>query len=70
LENNSKDEIQMPDLNWEAYMHPDFPWSDRQKWINNQKAVQYWMNNKNGTVRELNRIRLEEEAKTENIKTY
>jgi hypothetical protein len=70
LENNSKDEIQMPDLNWEAYMHPDFPWSDRQKWINNQKAVQYWMNNKNGTVRELNRIRLEEEAKTENVKTY
>ena len=70
MENNpqlSEDEME---LKWEPWMHPEFPWNDREKWINNQKAVQFWMNNKNGTIRELNRIRLEEESKTDNVKTY
>ena len=58
------------ELKWEPWMHPEFPWNDKEKWINNQKAVQFWMNNKNGTIRELNRIRLEEESKTDNVKTY
>ena len=53
-------------LKWEEYMHPEFPWNNRKLWINNPKAVQYWMNTKNGSVKELNRIKSEEE----NIKTY
>jgi len=53
-------------LIWEQYMHPDFPWHKKNLWINNQKAVQYWLNNKGGTVKELSKIQ-EEEA---NTKTY
>ena len=54
------------DLRWENYMHPDFPWNNRKLWINNTKAVNYWLNNKKGNIRELNRIRNEED----NIKYY
>jgi hypothetical protein len=53
-------------LKWEEYMHPDFPWNKRNLWINNQKAVQYWLNTKGGSYKELNKIRTEEE----NTKTY
>jgi len=70
VENNDEDDDSDLELKWESWMHPDFPWDDRQKWINNQKAVQYWLNNKNGSIRELNRIRLDEESKTDNVKTY
>ena len=70
VENNYEDDDSELELKWESWMHPDFPWDDRQKWINNQKAVQYWLNNKNGSIRELNRIRLDEESKTDNVKTY
>jgi len=70
VENNYEDDDSDLELKWEPWMHPDFPWDDRQKWINNQKAVQYWLNNKNGSIRELNRIRLDEESKTDNVKTY
>jgi hypothetical protein len=47
-------------------MHPDFPWQKRSSWINNTKAVQYWLSTKKGSVRELVKIKNEEE----NIKTY
>jgi hypothetical protein len=53
-------------LKWEEFMHPDFPWNNTKLWINNSKAVQYWMSNKNGTVRELNRIK----SQDDNIKIY
>jgi hypothetical protein len=59
-------EEKMPELKWEEYMHPDFPWNNRKMWINNPKAVNYWMSNRGGTVRDLAKIRNEEE----NIKTY
>jgi hypothetical protein len=52
-------------LNWEPFMHPDFPWNKKELWINNQKAVQYWLNNK-GSAKDLQRIRREDD----NIKTY
>jgi len=66
VENSSETEESELNLKWENYMHPDFPWHNRKMWINNSKAVQYWMSNKNGTIRELNRIKSEEE----NVKTY
>jgi hypothetical protein len=59
-------EEETPNLQWEAYMHPDFPWNNRKLWINNPKAVNYWLNTKKGNVRELANIRSEEE----NTKTY
>ena len=59
-------EERVPDLKWEEYMHPDFPWAKKSLWINNPKAVQYWINTKNGTPKELNRLRQEEE----DTKTY
>lgn len=56
----------MAELIWEPYMHPDFPWQKRNLWINNQKAVQYWLKNKGGSEKELSRIKRDEQ----NIKTY
>jgi len=53
-------------LKWESYMHPEFPWNNKKLWINNPKAVNYWMSNKGGTPRELSKFRNEEE----NVKTY
>jgi hypothetical protein len=53
-------------LKWEEYMHPDFPWNKRNLWINNSKAVNYWLSTKGGNVRELSRLRSE----ADNIKTY
>jgi glucose dehydrogenase len=53
-------------LKWEEWMHPEFPWQNRKLWINNAKAVNYWLASKGGTVRELSRLRSE----NENIKTY
>jgi hypothetical protein len=47
-------------------MHPDFPWNKKNLWINNPKAVQYWINTKKGSVKELSQIRTE----LENTKTY
>ena len=59
-------EEKIPDLKWEEYMHPEFPWNKRNLWINNPKAVNYWLSTKGGNVRELSRLRSEDE----NIKTY
>jgi hypothetical protein len=59
-------EEKLPDLKWEEYMHPEFPWQNRKLWINNPKAVNYWLSTKGGNVRELSRLRSEDE----NIKTY
>ena len=59
-------EEKLPELKWEEYMHPEFPWNNRKLWINNPKAVNYWLSTKGGNVRDLARIRNEEE----NIKTY
>jgi hypothetical protein len=53
-------------LKWEEWMHPEFPWHNRKLWINNAKAVNYWLSSKGGTVRELSRLRSE----GDNIKTY
>ena len=64
--NSGTIEEKMPELKWEEYMHPDFPWNNRKLWINNPKAVNYWMSNRGGTPRDLAKIRNEEE----NIKTY
>ncbi len=64
--NNQIIEEESLNLKWEEYMHPDFPWNNRKLWINNPKAVNYWMSNRGGTPRDLQKIRNEEE----NIKTY
>lgn len=53
-------------LKWEDYMHPDFPWAKRNLWINNPKAVNFWLASKNGTIRDLAKMRNEED----NTKTY
>jgi cell division protein FtsL len=53
-------------LQWEEYMHPEFPWNNRKLWINNPKAVNYWLSTKGGTPKTLAKIRNEEE----NVKTY
>jgi hypothetical protein len=64
--NDKINETNSLDLKWEEYMHPEFPWHDRKMWINNAKAVNYWLSNRGGNVRELSRLRNEQD----NIKTY
>ena len=66
VENNPQEEEQLPTLKWEDYMHPDFPWSKKQLWINNPKAVQYWINTKKGSEKEYTKI-INEQG---NTKTY
>lgn len=64
---NVKDGEEEPlNLKWEDYMHPDFPWAKRNLWINNPKAVNFWLASKNGTIRDLAKMRNEED----NTKTY
>jgi hypothetical protein len=62
----SQQEQQLPNLQWEEYMHPEFPWNKKNLWINNPKAVQYWINTQKGSVKELSKFRTE----LENTKTY
>jgi hypothetical protein len=66
VENNLQKQQTEPNLKWEEYMHPEFPWRNRKLWINNPKAVNYWLSTKGGNVRDLSRFRNEEE----NIKKY
>jgi len=66
VENSPKEEEELPNLKWEEYMHPEFPWNNRKLWINNPKAVNYWLNTKKGSIRDLAKFRSEDE----NIKTY
>lgn len=66
-DSNNENETDTPlNLKWEEYMHPEFPWNNKKLWINNSKAVNYWLSSRGGSVRDLARIRNEEE----NIKTY
>lgn len=44
-------------LKWEEWLHPDFPWDKFNMWINNPKAVQYWIKSKGGSVKELSKIK-------------
>jgi hypothetical protein len=66
VENTSQEAEQLSNLVWEEFMHPEFPWDNRKLWINNTKAVNYWINTKGGSVRELNKIKND----NDNIKTY
>ena len=66
VENNPQPEQSPPNLKWEEFMHPDFPWNNKKLWINNPKAVNFWLNTKGGTPRDLAKMRNEEE----NVKTY
>ena len=66
VENTPQEEEKIPNLQWEEYMHPDFPWSKKNLWINNPKAVQYWISTKRGTEKDYSKMLNEEE----NTKTY
>ena len=66
VENNPQETEQLPNLQWEEFMHPDFPWAKKQLWINNPKAVQYWISTKKVTEKDYSKMLNEEE----NTKTY
>jgi len=70
VENILQKEEQLPNLQWEEYMHPEFPWAKKALWINNPKAVNYWISNKGGSRREADKYAKEEKDRKENIKTY
>ncbi len=70
VENTQQTTSETPDLKWEEYMHPDFPWGNRSLWINNPKAVNYWISTKGGSRREADRYAKEERDRLENTKTY
>jgi cell division protein FtsL len=62
----TQQEEDLPKLQWEEFMHPEFNWNNKKLWINNPRAVNFWLNSKGGSARELNKIKNEED----NIKTY
>lgn len=39
------------------YLHPWFDWSKRERWINNRKAIDYWLKFRGGTRRALEEIK-------------
>jgi hypothetical protein len=40
----------------EEWLNSDFDWSNKQLWINNPKAVNFWVQNRGGSRRELGKI--------------
>ena len=70
VEKNQQNEEELPDLKWEEYMHPEFPWVKKALWINNPKAVNYWISTKGGSRREADKYAKEERDREENVKTY
>ena len=51
------------------YQHPWFDWSKRERWINDRKAINYWITNRGGSQGQLDRIK--EQYPTDfNTKTY
>jgi cell division protein FtsB len=38
------------------YLHPWFDWNKRERWINNRKAIEYWLKYRGGTRRALEEI--------------
>jgi len=41
------------------WFHPKFDWSKRERWINNQSAIKYWVNNRGGTYTKVEQYRKE-----------
>jgi len=39
------------------WMHPKFDWSKRERWINNQSAIKYWVNNRGGSYTKVNQYK-------------
>jgi len=39
------------------YMHPWFDWGKRERWINNRKAIDYWLNYRGGSRKALKEIK-------------
>ena len=51
------------------YQHPWFDWTKRERWINDRKAINYWINNRGGSQHQLEKIK--EQYPTDfNTKTY
>ena len=39
------------------YQHPWFDWTKRERWINDRKAINFWINNRGGSQHQLERIK-------------
>ena len=39
------------------YMHPWFDWNKKERWINNRKAIEYWLNYRGGSRKALKEIK-------------
>ena len=53
-------------LNWQPYMHPNFPWHKPENWVNDPSAIDYWYKTQGGTPKLLNQIKRD----LESTKTY
>lgn len=51
------------------YMHPWFDWGKKERWINNRKAIDYWLNYRGGSHKALSEIKSEYPTDFES-KTY
>ena len=41
------------------WLHPNFDWSKRERWINNQNAIKHWVNNQGGSYTRANEYKKE-----------
>jgi hypothetical protein len=39
------------------YQHPWFDWTKRERWINDRKAINFWINNRGGSQHQLEKIK-------------
>jgi hypothetical protein len=46
-------------LGWEQWMHPAFDWDNYDLWINDENAINYWLNSRGGSIKELHKIKRE-----------
>ena len=52
------------------WFHPWFEWSKTERWINNRRAVKYWMNHRGGTSRQLENLKRGQYPDDFTSKTY
>ena len=54
--NGINDNAESDNIKSEEWLNPEYDWGNKKLWINNPKAVNFWVQNKGGSRRELGKI--------------
>ena len=66
----NRDGWRQPYQGRDYWHHPWFDWSKTDRWVNNRKAINYWMNHRGGTTRQLENLKKEKYPDDFTSKTY